>query len=269
MKLILSFVAVALLIFFFIRFLEQKSLYFPFPTLEITPQDMSMEYEDVHLTASDGTKLHGWFIPSESSKAAVLLAHGNGGNISHRLEKLKMLHDTDLDILIFDYRGYGLSSGSPSEDGIYLDVQAFYDYLVNEKNLSADSIIGYGESLGGAVIINLAKGYRLGGIILEGAFTSVPDMARKLIPFMPSALLKTRFDSFNKIGTIKVPKLFFHSTSDEVVPFELGRRLFEAAQGPKEFVQLHGGHNDAFMVSQDEYVGHIHEFVSNIMNDYH
>ena len=269
MKLILSFIAAALLIFFFIRYLEQKSLYFPFATLDITPQDMSMAYEDVHLTATDNTKLHGWFIPSESSKAAVLLAHGNGGNISHRLEKLKMLHDMHLDILIFDYRGYGLSSGSPSEEGIYRDVQVFYHYLVNEKNVSADSIIGYGESLGGAVIIDLAKGHALGGLILEGAFTSVPDMARKLIPFLPAALLKTRFDSINKIRAIKAPKLFFHSTSDEVVPFELGRRLFEAAQEPKEFVTLHGGHNDAFMVSHEEYVGHIHKFVSNIINDFH
>ena len=146
-------------------------------------------------------------------------------------------------------------------------MQAFYDYLVKEKNVSADAIIGYGESLGGAVIIDLAQGNALGGLIIEGAFTSVPDMARKLIPFLPAALLKTRFDSINKIKAIKVPKLFFHSTSDEVVPFELGRRLFETAKEPKEFVTLHGGHNDAFMVSQEAYMGHIDGFVSKIMKD--
>jgi hypothetical protein len=209
MKLILSIIVIALLLFLFIRYLEQKSLYFPFRSIDITPQEMSLAYEDVHLTAGDGTKLHGWFLTSESSRAVLLFTHGNGGNISHRLEKLKILHDIGLDILIFDYRGYGLSSGSPSEEGIYLDVQAFYNYLVKEKNVSADRIIGYGESLGGAVIIDLAKGHTLGGLIIEGAFTSIPDMARKLIPFLPAALLKTRFDSINKIKAIKAPKLFF------------------------------------------------------------
>ncbi|GBD96047.1 MAG TPA: alpha/beta hydrolase [Nitrospirae bacterium] len=264
MKIVL-FVAVAIfLLFFSIRFLEKKSLYFPVRKIESVPRDTGLDYEEVFVTTKDGIEISAWFIPSESSRATILFSHGNGGNISHRLEKMKILNDLDLDIFIFDYRGYGMSKGNPSEEGLYLDAEAVYDYLVNEKKIPARKIVGYGESLGGAVIIDLASKRELGGIIIEGSFTSIRDMAKKYFPFIPAFVYRTSFDSFEKIKNIKSPKLHFHSISDEIVPFELGKKLFDNALEPKEFVELQGGHNDAFIISQDVFITGIDLFLHNL-----
>ena len=262
MKSILSAIAVSLiLLFFFIRFLEKKSLYYPLKKIEATPRDIGLDYEDIFITTKDKVLISGWYIPSRSPRGTLLFSHGNGGNISHRLEKIKMFNDLNLNVLIFDYRGYGMSKGSPSEEGLSLDAEAVYHYLVNEKNVPPQTIIGYGESLGGAVTVDLAVRHTLGGIILEGSFTSIQDMAKKHFPFIPSFVYKTAFDALEKIGGIKAPTLHFHSTADEIVPYELGRRLFERAPGPKEFVDLNGGHNDAFLVSRDVFLSKIDAFV--------
>jgi len=234
----------------------------------MTPEDVGLKYEDVYVKTEDGLKIHGWFIPSNASKATILLSHGNGGNISHRIEKILILNALGIDVLIFDYRGYGMSEGSPSEEGLYKDAEAVYKYLVEEKKVSPDSIIGYGESLGGAVIIDLALRHEMGGIIIEDSFTSVRDMAKKYFPFIPSILLKTSFDSLSRINDIKIPKLLLHSISDEIVPFEQGRMLYENASEPKWFVQLQGGHNDAFLVSKEVYTSGIVEFTGRVIKNY-
>jgi hypothetical protein len=261
MKLILSIIVILIMLFFFIRFIEKKSLYFPFREIEVTPQAAGLDYEQVFLTAIDGIEISGWFIPSHSPKATFLFSHGNGGNISHRLEKIKIFNDLNVNTFIFDYRGYGISKGSPSEEGLYLDADAAYEYLVKERKIPAHKIIGYGESLGGAVIIDLARKHELGGIILEGSFTSIRDMARKYLPFIPSFVYKSSFNSLEKISDIKSPKLHFHSKSDEIVPYHLGKKLFDSAPGPKEFVELQGGHNDAFLVSEGVYRSKMNEFL--------
>ena len=264
MKILFSTAAVIILLFFFIRFLEKKSLYFPLRKIESTPRDTGLDYEEVFVTTKDGIQISAWFIPSESPQATILFSHGNGGNISHRLEKMKILNDLDLDIFIFDYRGYGMSKGNPSEEGLYLDAEAVYDYLINEKKIPAGKIIGYGESLGGAVIIDLASKRELGGIIIEGSFTSIRDMAKKYFPFIPAFVYKTRFNSFEKIKSVKSPKLHFHSITDEIVPFELGKKLFDNALEPKEFVKLQGGHNDSFIISQGVFITGIDSFLDNL-----
>jgi fermentation-respiration switch protein FrsA (DUF1100 family) len=264
MKIILSIIVVLLLLFLFIRILEYKSLYFPFREIEITPEDVGLKYEDIHVKTEDGLRINGWFIPSNASKATILLSHGNGGNISHRIEKILILNALGIDVMIFDYRGYGMSEGSPSEKGLYKDIEAVYTYLVKEKKVSPDSIIGYGESLGGAVVIDLSSRHEMGGIIIEDTFTSVRDMARKYFPFIPSFLLKSSFDSLSGISSVRTPKLFFHSITDEIVPFEQGRRLYESASEPKWFVQLRGGHNDAFLVSKDIYSAEIGKFIERV-----
>jgi fermentation-respiration switch protein FrsA (DUF1100 family) len=267
MKTVLFIVAIPVLLFFFIRFLEYKSTYYPFRAIEYTPKDIGLDYEDVSLNAKDGVHISGWFIPSQSSRSVILFAHGNGGNISHRLQKIMILNRLNLDVLIFDYRGYGKSKGRPSENGLYLDAEAVYDYLLNEKKVPPRKIVGYGESLGGAVIAELALRRELGSIIMESSFTSVPDMAKTVAPFIPVFIFKSRFDSLSKIKKIRSPKLILNSASDEIVPFELGRRLFDNAEEPKEFVEMQGGHNDAFLVSGDLFVSAIDSFIERGAGD--
>ena len=264
MRIILFIAVVIFLLFLSIRFLEKKSLYFPLRKIESVPQDAGLDYEEVFVTTKDGVQISAWFIPSGEPRATILFSHGNGGNISHRIEKMKILNELNLNIFIFDYRGYGMSKGNPSEEGLYLDAAAAYDCLVNEKKIPARKIIGYGESLGGAVIIDLASKRELGGVIIEGSFSSIRDMAKKYFPFIPVFVYKTSFNSFEKIKSIKSPKLHFHAVSDKTVPFELGKKLFGNAPEPKEFVELQGGHNDAFIVSQDVYSSEIDSFIGRL-----
>jgi fermentation-respiration switch protein FrsA (DUF1100 family) len=256
----------AILFFFvlFLRFIERKNLYFPLREIEATPQNIALDYEDINLTTEDGVRIAGWFIPSEKARATVLFFHGNGGNISHRLEKIKILNDLNMNVFILDYRGYGESSGSPSENGLYSDAEAAYGLLVNKRGIAPPRIIAYGESLGGAVAVDLAGKREIGGIIMESTFTSVRDMARRLLPFFPTFLLKSRFDSLEKIKGIGVPKLILHSRDDEIVPLELGNILYREAAGPKEFVELQGGHNDAFLISQEVFIAAIDSFVNRV-----
>lgn len=264
MKVTLLIVVFLVLAFFFIRFFERINLYFPVRTIEATPEDIDLEYEDVSFTAKDGVMLNGWFIPSETHRAVLIFCHGNAGNISHRLEKIKIFNGLDLDVLIFDYRGYGLSKGSPSEKGLYLDAEAAYDYLVNYRGMESVKVVAYGESLGSAVTVDLAGKRRLAGIIIEGGFSSVRDMAKEIFPFIPAFVYKTRFDSLDKIKNIGPPKLIFHSADDEIVPFEHGEKLFHAAAGRRELVRLRGGHNDAFFSSGDIFASKIDSFINRL-----
>ncbi len=258
-------IVVLILVFLYFRYFERKNLYFPLRTIEATPEALGLDYEEVTITAEDGIQISGWFIPARTPRATLIFCHGNGGNISHRLEKIKMFNDLSLDVLIFDYRGYGMSKGRPSEKGVYLDAEAVYNYLINKKKILPQKIIVYGESLGGAVAIDLAGKHELRGIIIEGTFTSVRDMAKKFLPFIPTFIYASRFDSLEKIRNVKSPKLIFHSTDDEIIPFEMGEKLFHAASKPKEFVEIRGGHNEAFINSRDVFVKEIDEFVERMI----
>ena len=261
MKIVAAVLVTLIGLFSLIRYIEKRSLYFPLRAIEVTPHDIGLEYEEIIVSTGDGVRISGWFIPSPAPRATILLSHGNGGNISHRLDKIKVLNDLKVNVLIFDYRGYGMSKGRPSEQGLYLDCEAMYRYLVNEKNTPPEKIIGYGESLGGAVIIDLAGRLPLGGIIIEGSFTSIRDMAKHYLPFIPTFVYKTTFNSIDKIMKVTSPKLHFHSMSDDVVPYELGKKLFDNAQGPKKFVNLQGGHNDSFLISEETYAAGLDSFI--------
>ncbi|MBI4844727.1 MAG: alpha/beta hydrolase [Nitrospirae bacterium] len=253
-----------ILLFFFFRFFEKSNLYFPFKKLDGTPADIGLNFEDVNITASDGISINAWFIPSALPRAAIIFSHGNGGNISHRLEKILILNNLNFDVLIYDYRGYGQSKGRPGEDGLYLDAEAVYKYLVNERRISSGRIIAFGESLGAAVSIDLALKHELRGVIIEEGFTSVKDVAKHYLPFIPAIIYKSKYDSLEKIKNVHSPKLFFHSIDDEIIPYDFGKRLFEAAPEPKMFVNLRGGHNDAFLVSKDLFIKGIDDFVKEM-----
>jgi len=234
----------------FLRYFENHAIFYPARQIQFFPRESGLDFEDIFFKTRDNIKLNAWFIPSPKARFTILFCHGNAGNISHRLEKILFFHSLGCNVFIFDYRGYGLSKGRPSEQGLYLDTRAAFDYLLS-RGISQGQIIGYGESIGGAAIIDLASAHSLRALITEGAFSSVKDMARYAFPFLPYWIFSLRLDSENKIRSVKIPKLMIHSLNDEIVPFKLGKKLYDAAPAPKELFEVRGGHNSCFFDSQN------------------
>ena len=227
-----------------VRYFEYKSIFYPARFIAATPAAIGLPFEDVFIKTRDNVTINGWLVKSSTGRGTLIFCHGNAGNIGDRLEKIQLFHQTGFNILIIDYRGYGRSRGRPDEDGIYRDAVAAYDYLRAREDIDHSRVIGYGESLGGAVIVDLAAQRDLAALIIHSSFTSAADMAKTIYPFIPSFLLGTKLDSAAKISKIAAPKLFIHSRADEIVPFRLGERLYQAAARPKEFLEVSGGHND-------------------------
>jgi len=228
-----------------LMFLKQESfVFFPERALAGTPADAGLRYEPAALRTSDGVALGAWWVPAEAPRGALVFAHGNGGNRSHRLAKLRLLHDLGLSVLAFDYRGYGESQGRPSEEGTYRDMDAAVEFVTREKGFPPTGVIYLGESLGGAVAVEAATRRPPAGLVLESTFTSVAAMARRYYPWLPVRLLVTiRYDSLSRIRGVRCPVLVLHSPDDDLVPYEMGRELFAAAPEPKAFAGLVGGHN--------------------------
>jgi len=255
-------IVLALFFVVYVWYLEQNSVFVPYGAIEQTPEAVGLAFEEVSLRAADGVALYGWFAGPARPRATVLLLHGNGGNISHRVQKMRILYDLGLQVFVFDYRGYGRSKGIPSEKGLYADGDAAYAYLVGERGVPPANIILYGESLGSAVAVDLAAEKEVGGIILEGAFTCVADMSRRVFPFLPTALLRYRFNTLAKVRRVAAPLLVIHSRNDEVVPFAMGRRIFdEARSDAKDFLAVYGGHNECFYEYRREIAQKIEEFL--------
>jgi hypothetical protein len=261
MKILLWLVLCILIFVFCFRYIERHSIYYPMKDISATPADMGWRYEDVTFKSSDKNSLNGWFIPANGSGPTVIFCHGNAGNISHRLSKISILKGLGLDVFIFDYRGYGKSEGTPSESGLYKDTAAAYEYCVNVRKIPKDRIILYGESIGSAAVIDLARTAEVGALIAEEPFTSVKDMARLAFPFFPHFIFSSRFDSLTKIKGLRCPKLIIHAVDDEIVPFEQGEALFVAAPPPKKFLKLRGSHNTAFLDSRQEYEEGLNSFL--------
>ncbi|MEI8176039.1 MAG: alpha/beta hydrolase [Candidatus Omnitrophota bacterium] len=245
-----------------IRSLESRMVFFPMKGIASYPSGVSLAFEEVSLPAGENVTLNGWFIPRAGARHTLLFLHGNAGNIGHRLEKLRMLHEAGVAIFIIDYRGYGKSSGTPTEEGLYRDAAAAYEYLLAKRGVSAEHIILFGESLGTAVAVDLASRSKVGGVILEGAFSSAADMARRYYPYLPGFLVSVKLDSSSKIAHVSAPKLLIHSRDDEIVPIGLGKKLYRCASAPKEFVEISGGHNTAFMDSRHVCISAIRKFLT-------
>ena len=227
-----------------VRYLETAGVFFPSRSMTVNPSVMGLPWQDVYFKAKDNITLNAWFLKNPQAFSTVIFAHGNAGNISDRLFKIKFFYDLGLNVFIFDYRGYGKSEGRPSEAGVYLDAQGAYDYLQSREDVNMDNIILYGASIGGVVVVDLATHRKAALLVVESSITNAQDMARIHYPFAPHFLLSLKFDSINKVRRLSIPKLFIHSPDDEVVPFGVGQKLFEAASEPKEFLMIHGGHND-------------------------
>ena len=248
------------------RWFEWKSLYMPFRELEGSPADLGLKYEDIQFVAEDGALLHGWWIPHAQARGTLLHCHGNAGNISHRLDLAADLHRLQVNVFLFDYRGYGRSRGLPTEQGTYRDARAAYEFVrAQYGDQEQPPVIAHGQSLGGAVAVQLARDVPLRGLIVESCFSSTLDMARLLYPWLPARwLCGFRYDARSKVGRLTLPKLFAHSPQDEMIPYALGRELFAAAAEPKRFCALRGGHNEAGWQLSPEYWQEIEQFVQEL-----
>ena len=251
----------------YLKYYEKKGIYFPIRKIHLTPKEIGLEFEDVYFSSPDGIKLNGWYIPAKEARATVIFCHGNAGNICHRIDVIYLFYKLGLDVFIFDYRGYGRSQGNPSEEGLYLDAQSAYKYLIDKRNLNEESIVVYGKSIGANVAVELCSKVRPAALISESAFTSAAEMGKKLFPLLPIKWFITiKYDALSKIKKINAPKLIIHSEDDEIIPFQHGRRLFEIAPEPKEFYKMHGGHNDAIFLVREDFVKRIDAFLQKHLN---
>jgi fermentation-respiration switch protein FrsA (DUF1100 family) len=245
---------------------EKQLVYHPSRGHDVSARELGLAHETVALTAEDGVKLDAVFLPAKDPRVTILLAHGNAGNLSHRLDRTIFLQsELGASVLLFDYRGYGRSEGAPDEDGTYRDARAAYRWLVEERGVRPDRLVLFGESLGSAVALDLALAHPCRALVLESPFTSVPDMAAVVLPFLPRAFVRTQYDNLGKIARLRVPLLVLHGERDEVVPFAQGRRLFEAAPEPKRFYAIAGaGHNDTYIVGGAAYWHAVSEFLAGV-----
>jgi fermentation-respiration switch protein FrsA (DUF1100 family) len=244
---------------------QKRLTFFPERRLVATPLDIGLSFEDVAVVADDGVRLHGWFVPHRESRGVVLFCHGNAGNISQRLDTLRFWYDLGLSILAFDYRGYGRSAGDISEAGTRLDARAMWRYLTETRGYAPETIVLFGRSLGAAVAIELGASVQCAGLVAESGFTTVADMARRAYPWLPVRLLmRMQFDSRARVREIAAPKLFIHSSNDEVVPFSMGRELFDAAREPKQFLTIQGAHNIGWLDSGARYTDAVRAFVASL-----
>lgn len=250
MKILLNVIFIVIVFKILFIFLEQKSLYHPCKEILETPKNIGIVFEDINFKTADGQLLNGWFIPGKNSEVTIIYCHGNAGNISHRLHKVKFFYEMGVNFFIFDYRGYGKSTGKPTEKSLYKDAQAAYDYLVSRSDVDRNKIVVYGKSLGGPVAADLCVNRQASALILEGSFASVALRAQQLYPFLPMKLLVTqKYDTMNKVKNILIPKLIAHGRQDEVIGFHHGELLFNAATEPKKFLRFEGGHNDDVYVT--------------------
>lgn len=224
--------------------------------------------EDVWFQASDGVRLHGWYAKAPKARATLLWFHGNAGNITHRWDNIEKLLRLGLDVFIFDYRGYGRSEGTPDEAGLLLDAEAAYQTLVTQRGVSPDRLILFGRSLGGVFASDVATKHPAAGLILESVLTSASDMAERMFVLPIGWAVRSKLDAINKVPKVTMPKLFLHGTEDSIIPYKLGRTLYDAAAEPKEFYDIQGaGHNDTYIVGGADYFKTWDRFIARIMKE--
>ena len=267
---ILTSVAIAYAALLLLVFLYQPRLiYFPQVEQELTttPRAAGLDFEDVNLHTADGVKAHGWWVPARDARGTVLMMHGNAGNISHRLGYLTMFNRLGYSVLLFDYRGYGKSGGSPSEEGTYRDAEAAWQHLTGARKLKPRDIVMVGESLGGGVATWLALKYPPRALVLASVFTSVPDLGAQVYPWLPVRLLaRIVYDNRARIPQIEAPVMIAHSRGDDIIPFTHGEALFAAAREPKLFLELSGGHNGGFLFMREDWIAAVGVFLERAAN---
>jgi fermentation-respiration switch protein FrsA (DUF1100 family) len=249
-----------------VYFQQDRLLYYPGMGRELaaTPDRFGLAFEDLAIRTEDGETLHAWWIPVKDARGAVILFHGNAGNISHRLDYAAMFDRLGYSTLLVEYRGYGRSTGSPSEQGTYRDAMASWRWITETKGVRPSDIVLFGESLGGAVAAWLGAREKPRALVLASTFTSVPDVAAEIYPFLPVRLLsRYEYNTLDALGRVEAPVLVAHSRSDDIIPYAHGERLFAAAREPKSFLELRGGHNDGFIFTRPEWVSALGAFLND------
>jgi uncharacterized protein len=237
----------------------------PSRQLAATPADIGLDYEGLRIATADGEELDAWFVPAQRERAVLLFFHGNAGNISHRLDSLRIFHGLGLSVLIIDYRGYGRSTGRPSEAGTYEDARAAWRHLVEERGIPPGRIVVFGRSLGAAVAAWLAAREAPAGLIVESAFRSVPQLAAEIYWFLPvRRLARLEYPVERLVGQVDAPVLVVHSRDDEIIPLAHGQALHAAAGPRARLLELEGDHNTAFLLSGRHYVDGLAGFLSDI-----
>ena len=257
-KKLLGLMLLPVVSFGMLRWFEYRNVYQPTATLWVEPDVLGRPVEEIWLTSRDGARLNAWFFPAATESPrrhlAVLHCHGNGGNMSHRLDVAEALLATGVNVLLFDYRGYGRSAGRPSEEGTYLDAQAGCAWL-RERGFAPSNIIAFGESLGGGVATELALREPLGGLALQSTFTSIPDIGAELFPWLPVRWLASiHYDTRAKLPRVHVPVLVMHSRADTLIPFAHAERNFAVANEPKLLHEIAGNHNDFLEVGRVPFI---------------
>lgn len=252
----------------FLMIFEKRLIYYPAAALDITPAALGLPFEEVTIDVEQGVKLHGWFIKSSKAPpvATVLFSHGNAGNIADRIDRIRTWRTLGVDVLLYDYRGFGRSTGEPHEEGTYRDGRAAYDYLLKNRGVDPARLVLMGESLGCAISIQLALDRKAAGLVLEAPFASIPHMAAAIYPFLPAKLfVRTKYDNLAKIPQLKMPVLIVQGTHDEVIPVAQGRLVFEAAPQPKKFLSVEGAHhNDVYVVGGERYLRELASFIESL-----
>ena len=258
-----AYVGVCVLISLF----QSKLVYYPSRGYDMTPTDVGLDYEDLTLQTNDGLSIAAWYVPHPAAKGSVIFCHGNAGNISDRLHSVELLHRMGLNVLIFDYRGFGRSEGKPNEQGTYEDAETAWRHLVDWRGELPERVVLFGRSLGGGVAIELAKRHTPGALVVESTFTSLVDVGRVHFWFLPVRLLLTyRYDSIDKVPHVMCPKLFLHGRDDGLIPFRIGEKLFEAAAEPKQFIETPGGHNEAGFTYSPEFTDRVAAFIDEALS---
>jgi fermentation-respiration switch protein FrsA (DUF1100 family) len=253
-----------LAVYSMLRWFEQRQVYFPSRRMDARPRQLGRPFEDVFIPVERGQRVNAWYFPAQmASRPVMLVCHGNAGNISDRLDLASLLLEAGAGVLLLEYRGYGCSDGKPSEENTYRDAQAAYHWL-RAKGLPGTSIIAYGESLGGGVAAELALREKVGGLILQSTFTSIPDVGAELFPWLPVRLVSTiKYNTRAKLPRMRVPALILHSRQDDLIAFHHAEENFAAANEPKFLRELRGGHNDTLWASRPQMLAAVREFLQN------
>jgi len=266
-NLIILIIIIYLIICLGLFFFQNRLIFFPSHLMENTPKDYGLNYQEIILNFPNQDTLSGWWIPNQNSKKVLLYLHGNGENISTNLTQAYPFYQLGLSLFLIDYRSYGNSKGKfPTEKQVYEDAQKAWHYLTIEKQISPDQIIVFGHSLGGAIAIELATRHpEISALIIEGSFTSLIDMANyqgygKFFPI--KLLINQKFNSLEKVKTLKMPILFTHGTADDIIPDQMSRKLYDQAQGKKELLLIpEGNHHDIFKMDEKTYLATVKKFI--------
>ncbi len=270
LRILLGTIIVIAVLALLLRLVERHLVFFPGKMSDNDPSlnAFGLAVEEVWVTTAEGVRIHGWYVPHDSAVASLVMAHGNAGNVSDRAHWLARLHQKiPANLFMFDYRGYGKSEGTPSEEGCYRDAEAAFDWL--KMKTPHVPIIAHGHSLGGAVVIELACRRTLEGLIVESSFTHARDMAKLMFGPLPVHWLSSmKWASLDKVAQLTLPKLFLHGEADSIIPFRLGQELYAQAAEPKRFVALAGvDHNDTFITGSELYYNTLRDFIMNVRSD--